>query len=80
MDGKLFMEVNPPVDGEGRTTPIDREVISRKLRLAFDAYVSPFAPAQRASGFALWEFYDSASLNQGGCKLPSMIRAPIATS
>ncbi len=32
VDGKLLMEVHPPVDGEGQTTEVDVEAMSKKLR------------------------------------------------
>jgi L,D-transpeptidase ErfK/SrfK len=32
VDGKLLMEVHPPVDGEGQTAALDLDVMSRKLR------------------------------------------------
>jgi L,D-transpeptidase ErfK/SrfK len=32
MDGKLLMEVHPPVDGEGQTAEIDVDLMSQKLR------------------------------------------------
>ena len=34
VDGKLIMEVHPPVDGEGQVAQIDPEVMSQKLRHA----------------------------------------------
>jgi L,D-transpeptidase ErfK/SrfK len=34
VDGKLLMEVHPPVDGEGQTAEVDLEVMSQKLRRA----------------------------------------------
>src|SRR5258708_22125746 len=34
VDGKLFLEVHPPVDGEGQTAEVDLEVMSQKLRRA----------------------------------------------
>ena len=34
VDGKLLLEVHPPVDGEGQTAEVDPELMSRKLRLA----------------------------------------------
>jgi L,D-transpeptidase ErfK/SrfK len=34
VDGKLLMEVHPPVDGEGQVTQVDPEVMSQKLRAA----------------------------------------------
>jgi hypothetical protein len=34
VDGKLLMEVHPPVDGEGQVAKVDPEVMSQKLRLA----------------------------------------------
>jgi L,D-transpeptidase ErfK/SrfK len=35
VDGRLIMEVHPPVDGEGQVAQVDREVTSQKLRAAF---------------------------------------------
>jgi hypothetical protein len=32
VDGKLLMEVHPPVDGEGQTAEIDVDLMSQKLR------------------------------------------------
>jgi L,D-transpeptidase ErfK/SrfK len=34
VDGKLLMEVHPPVDGEGQTAEVNLEVMSQKLRRA----------------------------------------------
>jgi L,D-transpeptidase ErfK/SrfK len=34
VDGKLLLEVHPPVDGEGQVAQVDPEVMSRKLRRA----------------------------------------------
>ena len=34
VDGKLLMEVHPPVDGEGQTAEVDLEMMSQKLRRA----------------------------------------------
>ncbi|HEY6621581.1 MAG TPA: L,D-transpeptidase family protein [Steroidobacteraceae bacterium] len=34
VDGKLLMEVHPPVDGEGQIAQVDSEVMTQKLRLA----------------------------------------------
>ena len=32
VDGKLLLEVHPPVDGEGQVAQVDPEVMSQKLR------------------------------------------------
>jgi L,D-transpeptidase ErfK/SrfK len=34
LDGKLLLEVHPPVDGEGQVAQVDLDVMSQKLRLA----------------------------------------------
>ena len=35
VDGKLLLEVHPPVDGEGQTAAVDVNALSQKLRTAF---------------------------------------------
>jgi hypothetical protein len=40
VDGKLLMEVHPPVDGEGQTTEIDMEVMSLERAEIDDFFLS----------------------------------------
>jgi L,D-transpeptidase ErfK/SrfK len=67
VDGKLLMEVHPPVDGEGQTAAVDLEVMSQKLRAALG----------RDTGAIHWDFARKALEAATGVPMVVGLRAHV---